>query len=105
MSSSAWRALKDQPKPAPFLVRRSRYRIAKHKGELGKGIAAGLIGGLIGTIVMTAFQHGWSEASEALKHSQDAQQPSGEGQKQESEDATMKAAGKLGEKLNRPLSQ
>jgi hypothetical protein len=34
--------------------------------ELTKGAVAGLVVGLIGTIVMTAFQDGWSKASKAI---------------------------------------
>jgi hypothetical protein len=91
VSSSVLRALRNQAKSAPFLVRRNRHRAEKDKAELGKGVAAGLIGGLVGTIVMTAFQNGWSKASTALKGNQSGREQGDGGQSEESEDATMKA--------------
>jgi putative membrane protein len=95
--------LEREPKAAPFLVSQARPEAAEaHDRELGKGVLAGLIGGVIGTIVMTEFQNAWSKASEALK-SRREEEP-GERKQQESEDATMKAAAKLGEAVGRPLS-
>jgi uncharacterized membrane protein YagU involved in acid resistance len=74
--------------------------MARHKP--GKGAAAGLVGGLVGTVVMTEFQEAWSKASKALKRDgqQSQQQPSAE----QSEDATMRAAGKIAVLGGRQLS-
>src|SRR5579872_6148836 len=89
--------------PAPELVRKYRHVESDERPrEINKGLVSGLVGGLVGTIVMTAFQNGWSKASQALKRG-DGQQQSSQGQG-ESEDATMKAAGKLAEAFGRPLS-
>lgn len=76
----------------------------KRRGtELGKGALSGLIGGLIGTVAMTAFQNGWKKASEARKQDGDGQRT--RVADEEREDSTMKAAGKLGKALHRPLSR
>ncbi len=105
MKSAALRHPKKDDSTPPSLV--THYRdisTDEHIRNMKKGAIAGLVGGLVGTIVMTAFQNGWSKASQALKanHQQDqaSQQPSG----QESEDATMKVAGKLSEAVGHPLS-
>lgn len=65
------------------------------KKELWKGLVAGGAAGLAGTVAMTQFQNLWSKASKNLNQNgkQDSSRQSGE----ESEDATMKAAGKLAE--------
>jgi putative membrane protein len=90
--------------PTPELVRKYRHVESDERPrEINKGLVSGLVGGLVGTIVMTAFQNGWSKASEALKRGDGQQQQSSQGEG-ESEDATMKAAGKLAEVFGRPLS-
>ena len=87
--------------PAPELVRKYRHVESDERPrEINKGLVSGLVGGLVGTIVMTAFQNGWSKASQAWKRG-DGQQQQSSG---DSEDATMKAAGKLAEAFGRPLS-
>jgi len=68
---------------------------------LGKGVVAGLIGGLVGTIVMSEFQKAWSKASQALQCEEGKQQSQAP---QESENATMKAAGKLARLGGKELS-
>jgi uncharacterized membrane protein YagU involved in acid resistance len=69
--------------------------------KLGKGVAAGLVGGLIGTIVMNEFQKAWNKTSQALKSDDGQEQQRG---RQESENATMKAAGKVAQIAGRELS-
>jgi hypothetical protein len=73
------------------------------KQELWKGSVAGTAAGLAGTVAMTQFQNLWSKASEKLKKNGNSQS-SGSGSGQESEDATMKVAGKLAEAGGRHLS-
>ncbi len=68
---------------------------------LGKGVVAGLIGGLVGTIVMNEFQKAWSKASQALQCEEEKLRSQA---RQESEDATMKAAGKLARLGGKELS-
>lgn len=104
MKPPALRRVKKDNSDTPSLV--THYRVLgtdEHARNLKKGAIAGLVGGLIGTIVMTAFQNGWGKASQAFKgnnNQPDQQQQSGP----ESEDATMKAAGKLSEAAGHPLS-
>jgi putative membrane protein len=89
------------------ITRKSWIACKRFERHTGKGILAGLIGGLVGTIVMTQFQNAWSKASEALKSNGSEQQSRGEEKqrgKQESEDATMKAAGKIARLAGRQLS-
>lgn len=69
--------------------------------KMGRGIVAGMVGGLIGTIVMNEFQKAWSKTSQALKSDDQQQQQQGS---QESENATMKAAGKVAHIAGRELS-
>ena len=78
------------------------------KQKLWKGLVAGSAAGLAGTVAMTQFQNLWSRASENLKANGKGQS-SGNGSGQEkpenqSEDATMKAAGKLSQAVGCQLS-
>jgi putative membrane protein len=77
-------------------------------GGFGKGMAAGLAAGLIGTIVMSSFQSAWGAASKALKDCKSGEGAKDEQQQQasqnESEDATMKAAGKIASISGKELS-
>jgi uncharacterized membrane protein YagU involved in acid resistance len=68
---------------------------------LGKGLVAGLVGGLVGTIVMTEFQNAWSKTAQAMQNGNHAR----EQEQQESENATMKAAGKIAYIGGRELSR
>jgi putative membrane protein len=76
-----------------------------------KGLVAGLAGGIAATVVMTQFQNGWQKALKALQeeknggsgksnsqfrdHSQNRPSQGESKNKEENEDATMKAAGKV----------
>jgi putative membrane protein len=73
------------------------------KQKLWKGLIAGGAAGLAGAIAMTQFQNLWSKASQKLSPNGNAQQArsnSGE----ESEDSTMKAAGKVAKAAGYHLS-
>lgn len=74
--------------------------------HLWKGVVAGAAGGLAAAWVMNQFQTGWSKATKALQQSKT---PQGEQERQSSddaEDATMKTASKISEKVfNRSLSR
>ena len=106
MKSAALRRAKKDDSETPTLV--THYRDLKTDEparNMKKGAIAGMVGGLIGTIVMTAFQNGWSKASQSLRGNSNQQLQRSEQQNgQESEDAPMKAAGKLGEALGLHLS-
>ena len=65
------------------------------KHEIWKGVVAGSVAGLAGSLAMNQFQNVWSRASEKLKAN--GNRESGNSSRQESEDATMKAAGKVAE--------
>lgn len=74
--------------------------------ELWKGLLAGGAAGLAGTIAMTQFQSLWSKASERLKNESAMEGNSGtRANNSESEDATMKAAGKLAQLARHKLSK
>jgi len=104
MRSSAAHAVPRESARAPFLVPRAHREAAEDRERsFPKGILAGLVGGLIGTVVMTEFQNAWSKASAALSRRQAAVEQSSHEQPQ-SEDATMKAAGKLAELVGARLS-
>lgn len=92
-----------EPVELPAIVSR-RKPADNHERNLLKGIVSGLVGGLVGTIVMTQFQNAWSKASEALKSNEDGQGGTQNQGQQESEDATMKAAGKIAQLGGRQLS-
>lgn len=88
-------------------TRKSWIVCRRSERHTGKGILAGLIGGLVGTIVMTQFQNAWSKALEAVKSNGSEQRSLGEEKQQgkpASEDATMKAAGKIARLAGRQLS-
>jgi hypothetical protein len=74
------------------------------KGNVWKGVLAGAAAGLAGTVAMTQFQTLWSKASEKLSRNggtnASLEQPA-----PETEDATMKAAGKLAELARHRLSR
>ncbi|MGH9642288.1 MAG: hypothetical protein ACRD3Q_07660 [Terriglobales bacterium] len=78
-----------------------------------KSLVAGTAGGLIATVVMTQFQNTWTKASRALARengrqsdgTQDAEQSNREPKQDQSEDATMKAAGKLARAAGYELSR
>ncbi len=104
MRSAAAHAMPRESERAPYLVPRAHREAAEDRARsLPKGILAGLVGGLIGTVVMTEFQNAWSKASAALSRRQGAVEQSSHEQPQ-SEDATMKAAGKLAELVGAQLS-
>ena len=76
-------------------------------GEVWKGLVAGAAGGLAAAWVMNQFQSAWSKASEALESSNT---PQGEQERHtedsDAEDATMKTAAKISEKVfHRKLSR
>lgn len=71
-----------------------------------KGLVGGLVGGLLATIAMTQFQNAWTKASHKLRSNQNGKgdnQQCGSAQP-ESEDATMKTAGKLAQVAGHQLS-
>ena len=70
-----------------------------------KGTVAGLAGGLAASWVMNEFQAWWSAAAKKLKQNGNSSESDPQ-KSEESEDATMKVAGKISETLlNRQLSQ
>ncbi len=72
--------------------------------NVSKDLITGLGGGLIGTSVMSQFQNAWRKASQATKTGNSGQGEQERAGQSESEDATMKAAGKLAELAGRHLS-
>jgi putative membrane protein len=73
------------------------------KRKLWKGLLAGSAAGLAASLAMNQFQAAWSKA--AKKMGDQANQGSSENQSSgDSEDATMKAAGKLAEIAGRRLT-
>ncbi|MGH9352975.1 MAG: hypothetical protein ACRD2G_12575, partial [Terriglobia bacterium] len=98
MESAALRHVEDEP------VHEFGWKVRDGELEtppraLVKGLVAGLVGGLVGTIVMTEFQKAWSKTAQAMSNGE----ADGQGQ-QESENATMKAAGKIAHIGGRELS-
>ena len=73
-------------------------RIRNRKRQPYKGLFIGAISGLTGTIFMTQFQNLWNKVSEEMQH------PKPE-KKEEKEDSTMKAAGKIAQEMGHPLSR
>lgn len=65
--------------------------------ELLKGMLAGMAGGLVASWTMNQFQSGLKKISEASKGQRASEQDQNRGEQQESEDATMKTAGKVSE--------
>lgn len=92
MPSSVLRNVEDTITEKTDISRGQLLEAERRVRCVGKGVAAGLIGGLIGTIVMNDFQKAWSKTSQALKSDEQQQQQQGS---EESENATMKAAGKI----------
>jgi len=78
---------------------RSRYQ----KRHPLTGLIVGAISGLTGTVVMTQFQNIWNKISEDV-HKSRAEDEARPAQEQK-EDSTMKVAGKISEKIGRPLSR
>lgn len=83
--------------------------MSQYERKWRKGLLAGIVGGLVGTIVMTEFQSAWTIAAKKLATNGSGAQPQGSGsqpseEKQEKEDATMKAAGKIVALAGRQLS-
>lgn len=72
------------------------------KQQLWKGIVAGGAAGLAGAVAMSQFQNVWSKASQKLNSNGGAPplRPA-----EESEDATVKAAGKISEIAGHKLSR
>ncbi len=95
--------LMHEPVELPAIVSR-RKPAENFERNLLKGIISGLVGGLVGTIVMTQFQNAWSKASQALQSDQNGHSSEQNQGQQESEDATMKAAGKIAQLSGRQLS-
>ena len=71
-----------------------------------KGLVSGLAAGLVGTIAMTQFQNAWGKTSKAIQGNGSKAQDSDRQVRKEaqSEDSTMKAAGKLAHLAGRELS-
>ena len=105
MRSSALK--QKQSSRVPLVISRSYEIEEPRRRELGKAVLAGLAGGLIGSIAMNQFQNAWSKASKAFKNNsaqQSREQSEQQSGGQQSEDATMKAAGKIAELGGRQLS-
>ena len=77
--------------------------MAQRDRKIGRSLMVGLAGGLIASWTMNQFQSLWSKASE-LAREEPRQQAQGES-RAEPEDATMKAAGKLSNIFELPLSK
>jgi putative membrane protein len=83
------------------------YFTRRNQPSVWKGLVSGLAGGLAATIVMSQFQNGWEKASKALqaeKNGGSGKSKSQSNKKEEKEDATMKAAGKVASLAGHPLS-
>jgi putative membrane protein len=79
--------------------------VSRNERELSKGLIAGLVGGLIGTMVMTEFQNICGKAPRTLRQGTDASaETMNHHSDAETEDSTMKAAGKIGRLVGRELS-
>src|SRR3954447_9265945 len=90
----------------PCISRSSTRRRGMARKQLWKGLVAGGAAGLAGTIAMTQFQHLWSKASEKLNDKSTMPGDSGtRSNESDSEDATMKAAGKLAALARHNLSR
>jgi hypothetical protein len=95
----ATRALEYLPRQVWRLMRRNER-------SAWKGLLAGAVGGLVGTIVMTQFQKGWQKAAEkrGLGEVGTREERMRARTSEEKEDATTKAAGKLGRAAGRELT-
>jgi putative membrane protein len=77
----------------------------RNHSSAGKGLAAGMVGGLAGTWAMTQFQTIWSNAEQKRQQRENPQKAQQQGNSEQSQDATMKAAEAISESfLGRPLS-
>ncbi len=77
--------------------------MAKRRKSVWRGALAGVAGGLAGAWAMNQFQAGWSALSARIQ--QDGDSGSQPTEQEHSEDATMKTAGAISDRvLNRPLS-
>ena len=82
---------------------RSNRGRGHNKGDVVKGLAAGLVGGLVASWTMNRFQDVWTKVAESMKESQGngstKQGNKGEGEQSsgEQEDATVKAASAISE--------
>lgn len=92
MNSSELRYVEDQPVHEYGSTVPELREVETRPRSMTKGVVAGLVGGLIGTIAMNEFQKAWSKTAQALQNGDHAQSRQEE---QESENATMKAAGKI----------
>ena len=92
MKSSALRYVEDEPVYGSGLTAPELRETEARPRSLAKGMVAGLVGGLIGTIAMNEFQKAWSKTAQAVQKGDHAQ---AQQEEQESESATMKAAGKI----------
>lgn len=101
MKSAALRYVEEEPVHEYGSTVPELREVEARPRSLGKGVVAGLVGGLIGTIAMNEFQKAWSKTAQAVQKSDHAQAQQGE---QESESATMKAAGKIAHIGGREIS-
>lgn len=69
----------------------------RHKGEVLKGLAAGIIGGVVASAVMTQFQALWSKLAEEAEQSQDKKKKKKSQEQEGDGDATVKAAEAISE--------
>jgi hypothetical protein len=87
-----------------------RQFLRRNEHSAWKGLVAGAAGGLVGTIIMTEFQNAWNKAGEKGRSSDSSAQQgtlrphNGEHKQEETEDATMKAAGKLAQVAGQELT-
>jgi hypothetical protein len=93
-----------------YLPRPIRRFARTRERNAWKGLLAGALGGLAGTIVMTQFQNAWRKAAEKSGFGSDGQEkPEARAQQQreseQSEDATMKFAGKMARAAGKELTR
>jgi hypothetical protein len=79
---------------------RHRYQ----KRDAVTRLIVGAISGLAGTVFMTQFQNLWNKVSEEIRTSK-TEAKATDARKEEKEDSTMKAAGKISKQIGRPLSR
>lgn len=89
-----------------FLPRGIRRLMRRNERSAWKGLLAGAAGGLVGTIVMTQFQKGWQKAAEKRRFGdiRNGETSSLASAREQKEDATEKAAGKLARAAGRELT-
>jgi len=78
-------------------------RIRYQKWHPLEGLVVGAISGLAGTVVMTQFQNILNKISKEMHKPRPGEEE--ESAEEQNEDSTMKAAGKISEKIGRPLSR